>query len=81
MIELAACTVMCYKALRSAAARSASMRLLGTFDYVRSLARRYGAHAALHLHACGEDPGLILAAGAADYDELFSWVQRVWGGL
>ena len=30
MIELAACTVTCYKALRSAAARSASMSLAGT---------------------------------------------------
>ena len=50
-------------------------------DYMRVVARRCGAHLALRVLTRGPDPGLILAAGAAGYDELFSWVQRDWGGV
>ena len=49
-------------------------------DYMRVLARRIGAHLALRGLTHAPHPGLILAAGAADHDELFSWVQRDWGG-
>ena len=40
-------------------------------DYMRALAHRCGAHLALRVLMRGPDPGFILAAGAAGYDELF----------
>ena len=39
--------------------------------YMHVLAGRCGATGAFRVHPCGEDPGLILAAGAAGYTTSF----------
>ena len=48
--------------------------------YMRVVAHGSDVHLALRGLTRGADLSLILAAGATDYDKLFSCVQRVWGG-